>query len=1387
MRALRFLLFFAMGLLALGAVHAADAWDSPAFTLPARELLQAASDVTRERPADIVVLLDERSFVFDEQHRVTRTSRLIYRVDSPDGVETWAASSARWQRWHQARPTIRARVITTDGREHQIDQNLLTEAGTRNGNQVYDDDHTLEGPLPAVAVGAVVEEEITVRDEKPFFAGGSVFREYVGRPVPTLRTRIVIDAPESLPLKHLTRLLPNAQVKESRANGRVRWTLEQGVVDEMGEMDANLPADEPEWPSVEFSTGASWQTVADAYRGMTEGRIRNDDARPLLGGLKLSARGVAPRGGAASVAAPGPGAPGPDAARGAASNYIARIVERLHREVRYTGVEFGAARLIPEYPSETLRRRFGDCKDKSTLLVAALRASGIDAYLALLSAGDDQDISPELPGLGMFDHAIVFVPGAGTDGADLWIDATAEYARVGTLPAQDADRLALIVRAGTRELTRTPALRSADNRQVETRDFFLAEYGPARVVETTDTFGIVEGEYRAWYAGADTKERVDQIKAYMRDAYRAKELVDYQHTPSSDFSRPYSMRIEMKDAPVGFTDLETAAVGINVANITARMPEYFDSRVEDPQTDAGRTRTADVVFDPFITEWHYRIQPPPGFQPRTLPANNVVNLGPAKLLSEFNVTADRAVHATWRFDTVKGRYTVAEAEALIKSLRELNAAETQLISFDQVGVALRADGDFKGALQANEALVRKYPRKAVHRVRSASALLEAGLGTRAQHEALAATRLEPGLALAWKTYGWTLQHDAVGRRFGQGFDRAGAIAAYRKARELAPTNTDIAADLAVLLEHDGDGVRYSPKANLDEAIAAYQARRKLLSDAEAKSDDYANNLYYAMLYAHRYAELRETLRQAGPGLTQRALLVTTLAAERGGAAAIEASRALISSENDRRSALASAGNILTRLREYQAAADLIEASTRGQTTTAANTQRIAMLRKTSRIDAGSIQPVDPRGVVLRSFGELLAPGHDPSGFRKMLSRRSVGLDDAGFERAQRLILNGLTRQELPFEVGADLLFSNVRVNVEGDDALGYRVQLRAAGDTQTFYVIKEDGAYRILTVAPFVGPLALLAKERIDAQDLDGARRWLDWARLELRPANTEDPLDGPAFARVWTVGVESDLARARLATAMLLADCNLGERALPLLAAVDAASLGAAERLSLDLALGKAYLDLERWTQLQSVASRLVSAVPTSALAFRYQQWAGIQLQQWDAVEAASRARLARLPDDSVAREMLVHRAEARGTFGEIPVIMQPLIDSGRATASDYNQFAWTSLLLQPVSESAVEAARLAYDETQGRSFAINHTLACVYAASGKPREARDLLLKGMEQVGIDEPDDSAWYGFGLVAEAYGDAESARDYYAHVQKPSKGVIQASSVYALSQARLKVL
>lgn len=1351
---------------ALNPAGAAEPWLAPAFSVPARDLQTAAAAVERDTHSDVVVLLDERSYSFDEQHRITVTSRMIYRVDSPDGVTNWAASSAAWQPWYQAQPVIRARVITKDGREHLLDQNLLRDAASRSSdNQVYDDTHVTQGPLPAIEVGAVIEEQITLRDEKPFFSAGAVYREYIGRPVPVLHTRVIIDAPEALPLKREVRLLPNAQTTEARANGRVTWTLDHALIEAQDAMDSNLPPDKPSWASVEFSTGASWESVASTYLAMTEPRIRKDDAGPLLSGLK---------------------APLPQGTlqKSASRDYIAKLVERLHREVRYTGVEFGEARIVPEFPAETLRRKFGDCKDKSTLLVAALRASGIEAYLALLSAGSGQDVLATLPGLGLFNHAIVYIPATSPGDQDLWIDATTEYARVGTLPTADTNRLALVIRPGEKQLIRTPGMKSADNMQIETREFHLSEYGAARVVETTETRGTVELEYRGWYAGADTKERLDSLQEYARTTYRAKEMTRYTHTASNDFSQPYTMSLDIKDAPVGSTDLNTAAVGVNLGNIAVRLPVYFTEQLDEDAT--REPRTEDVVFEPYVIEWRYRVHAPDGFVSRELPASGTQELGPARLTSEFS-RENGVVHATWRFDTVKSRYTPAEAEAFVAAVRELKRREVHILAFDHEGSARRSDGDFKGSLAVYRSLVSKHPKQAVHRLRHAYALLEAGLGKRAQLEAQAATKLEPGYALAWKAQGWMLQHDAVGRRFGAGYDRAGAIAAYRKARALDPENVDIAADLGVLLEHDSRGERYADKASLELAVAEYQARARMLSQ---KSDRYTDNLYYSLLHLRRFGEARDLLKKENLTSTRRALTLVAIAGADGSAKAIEAARDIAGSESDRRTALKSAGGILTNLREYGPAADLLEASSRGQSTTAADTQRVALLRKVTPAERDAVEATDPRGVVLRAYSLLLSSRDRLEEFRALSSRHAQeGVNIAeDYATARASMYTALTRQETPFDVAADLVYGNLRVTVEGDDARGYRAQVRGSGVALNYYVVKEGGAYKLLAVGPTIGSLARAAIDELDAGDIDGARQWLDWARLEQRAVNSEDPLVGYTFSRFWTVGGQADAADMRSAAALLLADSGLSEAALPLLVKARDTARTDAEKLALDLALASAHQDLEQWSKLEEISGRLVAAWPGSGMAFHYQQWARIQQKRWAEVEAAAKARLERLPDDTTAVRVRVESADARGAFAEMLAVMEPVITGPRATSVEYNEYAWMTLLQRPVPEKAAELARQAFDETQGRENAIAHTLACVYAATGKPREARDLLLKGMSRVGTaDKLDDSSWFGFGMIAEAYGDVESARDYFSRVEKPKKALIPSTSLYAMAQKRMSAL
>src|SRR5206468_6749866 len=111
----------------------------------------------------------------------------------------------------------------------------------------------------------------------------------------------------------------------------------------------------------------------------------------------------------------------------------------------------------------------------------------------LLDTGPGRDIDPDLPGVAVFDHAIVR---ARVDGRDVWIDATDDLAQPGQLPAGDQGRRALIVADDTTGLSTTPAARSADNAIHEVRTFELSESGSSRVTEVTRATGLLESPRR---------------------------------------------------------------------------------------------------------------------------------------------------------------------------------------------------------------------------------------------------------------------------------------------------------------------------------------------------------------------------------------------------------------------------------------------------------------------------------------------------------------------------------------------------------------------------------------------------------------------------------------------------------------------------------------------------------------------------------------------------------------------------------------------------------------------------------------------------------------------------------------------------------------------------
>ena len=128
-------------------------------------------------------------------------------------------------------------------------------------------------------------------------------------------------------------------------------------------------------------------------------------------------------------------------------------------QVRYVGLEFGIHGYKPYRVDQVLQRRFGDCKDKASLMHALLAALGVDSRLVLLRMHRLGNI-PEAPAsLAPFNHAILYVPAL-----DRWLDGTAAYTGSARAPGRGSRRHGPGDRAG-----RPAALRPRRRRRARRR------------------------------------------------------------------------------------------------------------------------------------------------------------------------------------------------------------------------------------------------------------------------------------------------------------------------------------------------------------------------------------------------------------------------------------------------------------------------------------------------------------------------------------------------------------------------------------------------------------------------------------------------------------------------------------------------------------------------------------------------------------------------------------------------------------------------------------------------------------------------------------------------------------------------------------------------------
>lgn len=173
----------------------------------------------------------------------------------------------------------------------------------------------------------------------------------------------------------------------------------------------------PPPPRVMFSTFQDWTSIADWYAQLER------DRRIPTAEIRTQADEIA-RG------------------RQSDEDKAAALYYWVSQNIRYVSLSFGVGRYQPHSAAEVLANRYGDCKDKTTLLEAMLEAEGLRAQPVL--ANLVADIDPEIPNPLQFDHVITFLP---LGSKESWLDTTLSVGPFGYLPPQLRGKQVLLVYA----------------------------------------------------------------------------------------------------------------------------------------------------------------------------------------------------------------------------------------------------------------------------------------------------------------------------------------------------------------------------------------------------------------------------------------------------------------------------------------------------------------------------------------------------------------------------------------------------------------------------------------------------------------------------------------------------------------------------------------------------------------------------------------------------------------------------------------------------------------------------------------------------------------------------------------------------------------------------
>jgi hypothetical protein len=351
------------------------------------------------------------------------------------------------------------------------------------------------------------------------------------------------------------------------------------------------------------------------------------------------------------------------------------IAEFVQKQVRYFVIEMGIGGYQPHYAADIFRNRYGDCKDKATLLTAMLSTVGVHGALVMVDhrrgvvdpdapsiVGDHMIAAIEIP-KGYASPKLRSVVTAKTGRQYLIFDPTWEKTAFGQLEHNLQGGYGVLMEGPESQIIQFPVLSPDLNTIRRTATFQLQPDGGLKGTVTEKRFGDLSERRRALYISGDAKEQTQSLDRVLGQDFTSFTVSDVKvqnaESLNKDLTTSYSLTADRFGKPMG--------------PLLMIRPRVLGS--ENLRTDQKKRQVPINLNQTMQEQDDYTIELPTGYAVDEIPDPVKLDLGFASYESSSTVK-DNILHYT-RTYTVREVTLPADKYSDVQKLAGVIAADEQ--------------------------------------------------------------------------------------------------------------------------------------------------------------------------------------------------------------------------------------------------------------------------------------------------------------------------------------------------------------------------------------------------------------------------------------------------------------------------------------------------------------------------------------------------------------------------------------------------------------------------------------------------------------------------------------------------------------------------------------